>query len=124
MILCDVGAAEDGESLSVVAAHGNPLSLACDNDRPAAILKCEKSQPETSPPLKTFAPTLVPPCSPGARGCASAVPGCRQQDEIDLRAIIRPADFPIMGLRAALRCEPMCRGQGPAPKLLGPVGAQ
>ncbi len=24
-----------------------------------------------------------------------------------------------MGLRAALTCELMCRGQGPAPKLLG-----
>src|SRR5262245_27542692 len=46
-------------------------------------------------------------------------PGCQQQYEIDLRKIVRPPDFPIMGLRAALTCESMCRGQGPAPKLLG-----
>ena len=29
-------------------------------------------------------------------------PGCQQQYEIDLRRIVRPSDFPIMGLRAAL----------------------
>ena len=43
--------------------------------------------------------------------------GCQQQPEIDLRKIVRPAEFPIMALRAALVCE-MCRG-GPEPRLLG-----
>jgi hypothetical protein len=46
-------------------------------------------------------------------------PGCRQEYEIDLRKIVRSPDFPIMGLRAALTCESMCRGEGPVPKLLG-----
>lgn len=45
--------------------------------------------------------------------------GCRQQYEIDLRKIVRPPDFPIMGLRAAMVCESMCRGDGPEPQLLG-----
>ena len=46
-------------------------------------------------------------------------PGCQQQHEIDLRKIVRPQDFPIMGLRAAKVCESMCRGSGPEPQLLG-----
>jgi hypothetical protein len=46
-------------------------------------------------------------------------PGCQQQYEIDMRKIVRPQDFPIMGLRAAMVCESMCRGEGPAPQLLG-----
>jgi hypothetical protein len=46
-------------------------------------------------------------------------PGCQQQYEIDLRKIVRPQDFPIMGLRAAMVCESMCRGGGPEPRLLG-----
>jgi hypothetical protein len=45
-------------------------------------------------------------------------PGCQQQHEIDLRRIVRPRDFPIMALRAALVCETMCRGGGPPPQLL------
>ena len=45
--------------------------------------------------------------------------GCQQQYEIDLRKIVRPQDFPIMGLRAAMVCESMCRGAGPEPQLLG-----
>ena len=45
--------------------------------------------------------------------------GCQQQYEIDLRRIVRPKDFPIMVLRGALVCESMCRGDGPAPQLLG-----
>ena len=36
-----------------------------------------------------------------------------------LRKIVRPKDFPIMGLRAAMVCESMCRGVGPEPQLLG-----
>jgi hypothetical protein len=43
--------------------------------------------------------------------------GCQQRHEIDLRRIVRPKDFPIMALRAALVCE-MCRG-GPEPSLVG-----
>jgi hypothetical protein len=43
--------------------------------------------------------------------------GCQQQHELDLRKIVRPQDFPIMALRAALHCE-ACRG-GPEPQLLG-----
>ena len=50
-------------------------------------------------------------------------PGCQQQYEIDLRKIVRPRDFPIMGLRAALVCELMCRGGGPEPQLLGLEGS-
>ena len=46
-------------------------------------------------------------------------PGCQQQHEIDLRKIVRPRDFPIMALRAALVCETMCCGGGPPPQLLG-----
>jgi hypothetical protein len=42
--------------------------------------------------------------------------GCQQQHEIDLRRIVRPKDFPIMALRAALVCE-RCRG-GLEPRLL------
>jgi hypothetical protein len=45
--------------------------------------------------------------------------GCQQQYEIDLRRIVRPADFPIMALRAALVCESMYLGDGPVPQLLG-----
>ena len=45
--------------------------------------------------------------------------GCQQQYEIDLRKIVRPQDFPIMAVRGALVCESMCRGDGPAPQLLG-----
>jgi hypothetical protein len=45
--------------------------------------------------------------------------GGQKQYEIDLRKIVRPADFPIMALRAALVCESMCRGGAPAPQLLG-----
>jgi hypothetical protein len=35
------------------------------------------------------------------------------------RQATRPKDFPIMGLRAAMVCESMCRGVGPKPQLLG-----
>ena len=45
--------------------------------------------------------------------------GCQKHYEIDLRKIVRPQDFPIMALRGALVCESMCRGDGPAPLLLG-----
>ena len=45
--------------------------------------------------------------------------GRSDQYEIDLRKIVRPADFPIMGLRAVMVCESMCRGDGPEPQLLG-----
>lgn len=45
--------------------------------------------------------------------------GCRTEYEIDLRTMNHPQDMPIMGLQEALRCETMCRGQGPAPTLLG-----
>ena len=35
------------------------------------------------------------------------------------RQATRPKDFPIMGLRAAMVCESMCRGVGSEPQLLG-----
>ena len=50
-------------------------------------------------------------------------PGCDQVYEIDLRKIVRPQDFPIMALRAALVCESICRGQGPQPRLLALAAA-
>src|SRR5262245_47821295 len=37
-------------------------------------------------------------------------PGCQQQYELDLRRVVRPQDYPILGLRVALTCESMCRG--------------
>jgi hypothetical protein len=46
-------------------------------------------------------------------------PGCRQVYQVDLRCIVRPRDFPVTGLRAALVCESMCRSAGPPPELLG-----
>ena len=46
-------------------------------------------------------------------------PGCQMQNDVDLRRIVRPQDFPIASLRAALVCETMCRGQGPMPVLRG-----
>ena len=45
--------------------------------------------------------------------------GCQTQTDVDLRRIVRPQDFPIVGLRAALVCETLCRGQGPVPVLCG-----
>jgi hypothetical protein len=42
-------------------------------------------------------------------------PGCLQYGHVDLRKIVRPADYPIMGIYDALRCHGGCRGNGPAP---------
>ena len=55
----------------------------------------------------------------GKAGLRLFCPGCQQQYEIDLRKVVRAQDFPIMGLRAAMVCESMCRGDGPEPQLLG-----
>jgi len=66
-----------------------------------------------------FSPTLEAAfrsCRPWLRVfCA----GCSQQYEIDLQKIVRPKDFPIMALRAAMVCESLCRGEGPEPQWLG-----
>jgi hypothetical protein len=48
-------------------------------------------------------------------------PGCRQVYELDLRRVVRSADFPVSGLM--LTCESGCLGQGPKPKLLALVEA-
>jgi hypothetical protein len=45
--------------------------------------------------------------------------GCQQTYQIDLRRVVRPLDFPITALRAAMVCDSMCRGQDPQPELLG-----
>ena len=66
-----------------------------------------------------FSPTLEAAFLAGCPWLRLFCPGCQQQYEIDLRKIVRPKDFPIMGLRAAMVCESMCRGVGPEPQLLG-----
>ena len=69
------------------------------------------------PPL--FSPTIEAAVRARRPWLRLFCPGCQQQYEIDLRKIVRPQDFPIMGLRAAMVCESMCRGDGPEPQLLG-----
>jgi hypothetical protein len=46
-------------------------------------------------------------------------PGCRQYGHVDLRKIVRPANYPIMGIYDALRGHGGCRSDGPAPKVIG-----
>jgi hypothetical protein len=66
-----------------------------------------------------FSPTIGAAMRAGKPWLRLHCPGCRQVYEIDLRRIVRPHDFPITGLRAALVCESMCRRTGPKPELLG-----
>ena len=47
-------------------------------------------------------------------------PACQQQGAVDLRKMVRPADYPIDGLYDALTCTfGPCRGDGPRPVMLG-----
>jgi hypothetical protein len=47
-------------------------------------------------------------------------PACQQQGAVDLRKVVRPADYPIAGLYDALTCTfGPCRGDGPRPVMLG-----
>ena len=47
-------------------------------------------------------------------------PVCQQQGAVDLRKMVRPADYPIDGLYDALTCTfGPCRGDGPRPVMLG-----
>lgn len=46
-------------------------------------------------------------------------PGCQQHGDVDLRRIVRPADFPITGIYDALTCVTGCRGDGPRPVSAG-----
>ncbi len=48
-------------------------------------------------------------------GCS----GCRTVYAVDLRTIQHPQDMPVMALRDRLMCRSRCRGEGPAPTLLG-----
>ena len=66
-----------------------------------------------------FSPTLEAAFRSGRPWLRVYCPGCQQQTDVDLRRIVRPQAFPVMGLRAALVCETLCRGQGPTPELLG-----
>ena len=66
-----------------------------------------------------FSPTIDAALLAGRPWLRLYCPGCQQQYDVDLRTIVRPPDYPIMGLRAAMVCESMCRGQGPVPTLLG-----
>jgi hypothetical protein len=66
-----------------------------------------------------FSPTIGAAMRAGKPWLRLYCPGCRQVYQIDLRCIVRPQDFPITGLRAALVCESMCRRAGPKPELLG-----
>ena len=66
-----------------------------------------------------FSPTLEAAFLAGCPWLRLFCSGCQQQYEIDLRKTVRPKDFPIMGLRAAMVRESMCRGVGPEPQLLG-----
>ena len=66
-----------------------------------------------------YSPTLEAAFLAGRPWLRIYCPGCQQQYEVDLRRIVRPRDFPIMGLRAAMVCESMCRGAGPEPELRG-----
>ena len=51
---------------------------------------------------------------------ALAVPGLSAARRVDLRAVVRPADYPIAGLYDALTCTfGPCRGDGPRPVMLG-----
>jgi hypothetical protein len=65
-----------------------------------------------------FSPTIGAAMRAGKPWLLLHCPGCRQVYEVDLRRIVRPHDFPITGLRAALVCESMCRRAGPKPELL------
>lgn len=65
-----------------------------------------------------FSPTIGAAIRAGKPWLRLHCPGCRQVYEIDLRRIVRPQDFPITALRAALVCESMCRREGPQPELL------
>jgi hypothetical protein len=66
-----------------------------------------------------FSPTIGAAMRAGKPWLRLHCPGCRQVYQIDLRCIVRPHDFPITALRAALVCESMCRRAGPKPELLG-----
>lgn len=66
-----------------------------------------------------FSPTIGAAIRAGKSWLRLFCPGCRQMYQIDLRPIVRPHDFPVTALRAALVCESMCRSEGPKPKLLG-----
>jgi hypothetical protein len=66
-----------------------------------------------------FSPTIGAAMRAGKPWLRVHCPGCRQVYEVDLRRIVRPSDFPITGIRAALVCESMCRRAGPKPELLG-----
>ena len=47
-------------------------------------------------------------------------PAFQQQGAVDLRKVVRPADYPIAGLYDALTCTfGPCRGDGPRPVMLG-----
>ena len=47
-------------------------------------------------------------------------PACQQQGAVDLRKVVRPADYPIDGLYDALTCTfGPCRGDGPRPVCSG-----
>lgn len=48
-------------------------------------------------------------------------PACDQVGEVDLRRIVRPQTYPIAAVK--FYCEFRCRGQAPAPRMLGLFGA-
>jgi len=65
-----------------------------------------------------FSPTIGAAFQAGKPWLCIHCPGCRQVYEVDLRKIVRPPDFPIMALRAAMVCESMCRGAATRPDLI------
>lgn len=65
-----------------------------------------------------FSPTIGAALNAGKPWLRLVCLGYAQQYEVDLRQIVRPRDYPIAALRAAMVCESACRGEGPQPTLL------
>jgi hypothetical protein len=92
---------------------------AADKEAAALVERFNAALSEQREPQ--FSPTIGAALRAGKPFLRVHCPGCRQVADVDLRTIVRPRDFPITALRAAMRCESMCRGQGPRVEIVGLV---
>ena len=93
------------------------ISLARDKQAAAIVDRWNSELADGKRPQ--FSPTLEAAFRARRPWLRVYCPGCQMENDVDLRRIVRPQDFPIVGLRAALVCETLCRGQGPVPVLRG-----
>jgi len=66
--------------------------------------------------LPQFCPTIGCAIRAGRPYLRLLCPACKQHGDVDLRRVVRPANFPIMGIYDALVCTVGCGGRRDAPR--------